>query len=297
MGNTVTPREGVEDLLKKTASRPNVLLEIYQGQDENIKKLSTKTFGHSNGICEGMCAIWAKYTAMVREDEFIKDFHDRIVIEIVRAHAKYFSVKTQSRNNLKFVKLMSEQLEKRLQKELNESKELAEKLKPYLTLTTLTIDQDNEATLLLNKIKDGPKNNIGKINNEISDNGRFLEETEKSTNEALDAIHGLKIYQRGKGANKNLLSSLNNMISLAGRQSNILLIRMHNGKGGGHALAFSAFIKSDIEFIDPNTCLYSFKNFLSFISYFQSYWNMFYADDYDKYDYDYDIVGIPEFKL
>jgi hypothetical protein len=100
------------------------------------------------------------------------------------------------------------------------------------------------------------------------------------------------VHRRGSGKNAALVQNLSDLLVLANQTNNYVLIRMHKADGlPGHAIAFSATTKKDIRFLDPNTCLYQFDSIQSCTTFFTHYYPTFYADDYDGYEYRFQLIG------
>lgn len=292
MGNTV--QGDVRKLIQKTATPPKILLEIYQGDNEPLKVLTQKYFNDTRGVCEGMCAIWIKYAAWPDgEQEFLDGFKDLILSEIVLAHVKFSKAKERGRAILAKSMATNEQLAQMLQANIAKMQELGQLFEPYSKKTEdeLTESEKLKMRTIAQEIEETSAR-IHKIKHVVDEAGATNKVVEENIDKALDSIHELTVHRRGNGKNASLAKNLPDLLKLANETNNYVMIRMHRAKGTpGHAIAFSATTKNDIQFLDPNTCLYQFDNIQSCTTFFNQYYPTFYADDYDHYDYGFQLIG------
>lgn len=293
MGNSV--QGDVGKLIKQSAQPPEVLLEIYQGDNEPLQVLTKKYFHDTRGVCEGMCAIWIKYAAWPDgEEDFLRGFKNLILVEIVEAHLKFSIVKDKGRSMLNQSMETNEKLAKMLSENMSRMKELAKLFEPYTKKAekeSLSESEKKKMEEIADEIQTTSAR-IKKISRIVDEAGETNRVVDEQIDKALDSIHQLTVHKRLEGKNASLSKNLSALLQEANRTNNYLLIRMHKADGTpGHAIAFSATTKRDIQFLDPNTCLYRFDSIESCTVFFAKYYPTFYADSYDGYHYKVDLVG------
>ena len=265
MGNVFSIKSDVSRLMKESASKPEVLLAIYQGENPELKKLA-KEYGHSGGLCEGICCLWAKYDRTVDQESFINGFQTSLLEEIVTAHVLITRVKAANRAFLS--ELITDHDELRRQEKV-------------LLGQSASAERDQ---------------NLREIHQASAQMVESSKDAEVRADEAVASIHGLRQYADEKGRNENLTGNLDNFLEYCITTNNSLVICMHKGRSEpGHALCFSADGRRRVLFLDPNSCLFAFTSKAALVDFFRRYWAEFYASDYDGYEYRMRALGVQMF--